>query len=190
LRPLSIYFLCLYCAIRIPSLASCRRLWRSSTIISAVSDDEGIESGGMALGMPRRGRASRSSSGEKPVDSCDVAVILELENRQIVGPNLVYFLVSANETSEHSLGSLVGSFGLSVGGWMVCGGKAKLHRPGRFNTNVDTLTRFPIPTISPAFHVSLLQVDKEWENKLWQQYKEDPYFRRILTDVQILQKKT
>jgi hypothetical protein len=61
-----------------------------------------------------------------------------------------------------------------------------IHRPGRFNRNVDALSRFPSPT--PAYHVLLLQVDKEWDNKLWQQYKEAPNFRRILTDLQNLQK--
>ena len=54
-----------------------------------------------------------------------------------------------------------------------------VHRPGRFNNNVDPLSRYPIPTYS----ITLAHVIEEWQQKLWDGYLSDPFCRRMLVQL-------
>lgn len=59
-----------------------------------------------------------------------------------------------------------------------------VHRPGRFNTNVDTLSRHPTPnSMARSYSVSLIQISDEWKERFWQGYQDDVFFKKVLLDL-------
>src|SRR5436189_4961187 len=48
-----------------------------------------------------------------------------------------------------------------------------VHRPGRFNNNIDPLSRYPVP----AYYVTLAHVTEQCQQKLWDGYLSDPFCR-------------
>lgn len=50
-----------------------------------------------------------------------------------------------------------------------------IHRPRRFHSNVDPLSRYPVSN-----SVNLLHIESAWRDKLWSGYLRDKTFKRIL----------
>jgi len=63
-----------------------------------------------------------------------------------------------------------------------------IHRPGRFHTNADALSRFPSPSSSSStsssscssFNVNLVHIDNDWQEELWKGYINDRHFKNIV----------
>ena len=55
-----------------------------------------------------------------------------------------------------------------------------IHRPGKMHSNVDPLSR------NPAY-ITLVKISDEWEENLSKDYQKDPFYRRIIKELEKIQ---